>query len=316
MCVNNFIGLSKKCQPTAPTSGLYIDMLEGLSVKNIASFTTGNAINAQALLNEKLELVFLDLKNNFSKVLFDNVVGHSVDSLISPDFDDKSIDGNAQRRGIEIERKRGQLTKLVVERIYVKSASSVSGLVITITDGANPVTRTVDLTADLETLIEINYSTTGNKVNIYFENADVLPYVGNIHPYNEFCESDCMSCGCEGLKIRAMAGTSLLTSYRGIRLDASLQCDTEKMTCLIAQRMSLTVLYMLGIQLLNELVASDRLNFLTVNNKEWAEAKKKEWQEKVDADIYQNARGIQEYIRRAEKECFICNNMSYGYATP
>lgn len=316
MCVDNFIGLSSKCQVTPPTSNLYIDMLEGMNVKNIASFTTGNAINAQALLNEKLKLVFLDLKNNFSRVLYDNVVGHSVDSLICPDFDDKTIEGNVQRRGIEVERKRGQLTKLFIERIYVKSATSVNGVVVTVTDGVNQETYNIDLTADLETLIELNYSTTGKKITIYFENADVVPYVGSVKPYDDFCEYDCNGCGCEGLRVRAVAGNSYLTSFRGIRVDASLQCDTEKMTCLIAQRMSLTVLYMLGIQLLNEWESSDRLNFLTVNNKEWAAAKKNEWQQKVNEDIYQNSQGIQEYLRRAESKCFICNNVKYGYNTP
>jgi hypothetical protein len=316
MCHSNFIGLSKKCDLPEPTSQLYIDMLEGLSLKRIANIATGDQISAQELLNEKTQLVFANIEASFSDLLFNQVVAHSIDSLIGPDFSNEFNDASSNVQGVRIKKRRGALTKIFIERLYVKSNSSHDDLEILIDDGQTETTYTIDVTGGVQSVIELDYSTTSNEVNITINNETFEPYKGGISPFHRFWDKTCNDCGCYGLQVSGIDGQSSVTEWRGIKVDCSVQCDKEKMLCLVANHQRLGILYLVGSELMKEHVSSDRVNYLVINGKEWAAAKAQEWEAKGNEIFASNAQGITRYLTSNQKDCFICNSTRYGYTLP
>ena len=291
-------------------------MLEGISLKSISNMVGADKLTAQALLDEKTLLVGELLKSGPSKFLFDNVVNHSVDTLISKDFSKDSTSGLDELRGLRIEKRRGYLTKLTVERIYFKSATAVTELDVTISDGVNEKVYQVTADANEEVVIEANYHTSNLSVDITYQNDSVEPYIGTLCPYNNFVELECRGCqGSKSMKIRTIEGEELLIAYRGIRVDASVMCDREKMVCLIADSQKLAILYLVGAELMRELIFSDRINFLTLN-KELAKEKLVEWENKGHGILFENSQGIRNMLTSKEKACFICNSYKYGYSKP
>jgi ribosomal protein S13 len=316
MCFSNFIGLTKKCNLPAPTSGLYLDMLEGVSLKSVANIAMGDATTAQQLINEKTELVFRMLEEEVYSFLFNETVEHSVESIVSRSFGLDSFHGYDGTRGLRVYAKRGQLTKLHIERLYLLSASDVDDLVITIDDNLNPITKTVNLEAGIELVVELNYSTTSHEVDITYQSEAFEPHEGSISPWDRFYFNGCNSCGCKGIRMVGLEHDDEISAYRGIRADVSLQCDRSKMVCLIAQRSKLAILYLVGAEVMKEAASTDRVNFLSINGKENAVAKAQEWEAKALGILQGNSQGISNYLRQAQSDCFICNNTKYGYSLP
>jgi hypothetical protein len=316
MCFENFIGLTKKCNLDEPTSGLYVDMLEGVSMKSVANIAMGDAITAQALINEKTQLVFEKLESGAYPFLFHNAIEHSIESIISKGFSTEIGTLSENVRGLRIETKRGQLTKLVVERLYLLSSTDADGITITINDGIKTTTKTVSLVGGVENVIELNYSTHSHKVDITYQDHHITPFEGSISPYDRFWPIDCNNCGCNGMRMVGLDSGDEVSNWVGIRADTSLQCDRKKMVCLIAERSKVAILYLVGSELMKEHGATDRVNFLSINGKEFAQTKAAEWREAGEDMLMRSAQGITDYLRKSQSNCFICNNVKYGYSLP
>lgn len=316
-CLKGFFSLSKGCSTVAPTSGLYVDMLEGVSLKSLSNIVGADKLTAQHLVDEKTVLVGELLKAGPNRFLLEDAVEHSVDSMICKDWGTTYVEGSTDERGLRIEKKRARLTSLLIERIYFKSHTTVEDLEITISDGVKEEVFTINAEADEEIVIEANFSTRNTSVDIVYTSEDVEPYAGSICPYNNFVESDCHGCtGSKSLKIRTIEAAEKLVQYRGIKVDASVICDREKMVCLIAEHQKMAFLYLVGSEIMKEWASTDRLNFLAVSSKEYAQNKAVEWEAKANQIFYDNAQGIKKYLEGHQRECFICNQAHYGFTLP
>jgi len=276
-------------------------------------------LTAQKLIDEKTQLVGEWMKAQSSSFIFESVIGSNVDSLISKDFCNETTTGLDSKRGIRIERKRGQLTALSVERIYFKSATAVTALEITLTDGVTTETYEVTAEANEEVVIEVDFQTSSLWVDITYQDESVEPYIGSISPYHNFADMGCaVGCAgsCHSMKIRTIEDENYLIAYRGVRVDCSVKCDRSKMICLVAKDQALAFLYLVGAELMKELSFSDRINFLTISNKDEAKLKAEEWTTQANAMLVDNSQGIKRYLESQQKECFICNGYSYGHSKP
>jgi hypothetical protein len=291
-------------------------MLEGVSMKSVANIAMGDAITAQALINEKTQLVFEKLESGSYPFLFHNTIEHSIESIISKGFSTEIGTLSENVRGLRIETKRGQLTKLVVERLYLLSSTNSNHTIITINDGIKTSTKNVTLHAGVESVIELNYSTHSHKVDITYQSNSVTPFEGSISPYDRYWPTDCNNCGCNGMRMVGLDSGEEVSNWVGMRADASLQCDRKKMVCLIAERSKVAILYVVGSELMKEHVATDRVNFLSINGKEFAQSKAAEWREAGEDMLMRSAQGITDYLRKSQSNCFICNNLKYGYSIP
>lgn len=326
-CLTNFIGISRSCGGVAPTSDLYIDMLEGMSLKTISNIEAGKYVTAQRLIDSKLILIMEKMKVDFAEFLFGDMVEDSIDSVISKNFGEDYETGEAGSAGLLIEKLPTSLSSLFIPRFYFKSHTAAVNLPITVSDASRTETFLVSANADEEVAIAINWYSNQNSVSIKFDDSTfgpsqelISPYNGAISPFHAWYYDGCTKCCAGGSRYIQISGIdydgSEISNYRGIRVDASVICDTDKMVCLIAHKMKVPILYKIGIEVLNEWAATDRLDFLAISSREWAEQKKSEWFDTVERSQFNNGKGIRKLLMKHEQQCFICNGVSYQYSTP
>lgn len=321
-CLNNFIGVHN-CNSIVPTSGLYITDLEGISIKSGSSIESGKYLTFQNLVDSKMRLVGSKMLDRLSTLLGDVYVEQSMDSLIAKNFGEDFLAQEDGNPGWRVEKRPTSLSKLYIPRFYFKSHTAVERT-ITITDGVNTETFDVVAGADEEVVIESRFFSSQLKVDITY-NSDaepsddgVSPYSENISPFDAYYYDGCNTCcGHRYLMIHGLDFDGAEKSvYYGIRADIELICDKEKMICLLSGTNKTIFLYALGVEILNEWIASDRFNFLAMNSKEWAAEKRIEWSFEVDKLWSSNAQGIKNVLMSKEPKCFTCNGYKYQEIIP
>lgn len=319
-CLNNFIGISAACTQVTPISNQYIEDLEGVSIKSLAAVEGGKYFTAQNLINEKMRVVGNKLVDRLGLLIGDISIEQSTDAIISRGFSEDSLTGSSGNPGLIIEKKASVFTKLFIPRLYFKSATAVSGLDITVDDGHQSQVFIIDADANEEVVIEANFLSGNLQVDVSYPavgpSHDIEPYTGTISPYHRY---DCSSCGYGGSHYLKMKGIDFdgeeSSSWYGIRADVQLVCDREKMICLVAKRNPMLFLYALGVELANEAIASDRLNFLAMNNRDWWSERGKDWASQFNELWLVNGDGIRSFLQGQDSSCFTCTGVHVRYST-
>lgn len=322
-CLDNFIGISSRCSGPASKSGMYIEDMEGFSIKSLSLIEGGKYLTVQAMIDRKLDVVGQKLVDTISGLLKDVYVETAVESLVSKSFCadyEAQQDGNP---GLVIYKFPSSYGKLFVPYLYFKSHTAVTDLHITVTDGVTSQVFEVTAAADEEVSIECGFYTTQRKITITYSSSDspsdqgVSPYTSDISSWWEYdYNCSCNPCGCRYMKIRGLDfDGDEKSKYYGLRADVQLLCDKEKMICLIAPTNKTLILNMLAIEVLNEYLATDRMNFLAIN-KEWAKAKIAELYDRVENHWIINGDAIRNLIIHSDKKCFTCNGPRYVESVP
>lgn len=328
-CLENFIGISGRCGGPPSKSLMYIEDIPGFTIKNLASIEGGKYLTVQEMLNAKLRIVGQELSEYIGAMLGEVYIENSVDSLITKNFDETYLDQEDGNPGLRIEKYPTALSSIFIPYIYFKSHIAVQNLVITVTDGFNPQTFTIDAAADEEVQVECNYSTTQRKVDITYSSSiepsssGVAPYTCDISVYDDYCRrlqgcSPCIGhCPHRYLRIHGLnfAGEES-TKYYGIRSDIQLICNKEKMVCLMINQNKLIPLYSVAIKVLDEIIWGDRFNFFATQTKELAKETKIELLEKISVLWATNGPGILTMLQNAEKKCFNCTGYKYYEQIP
>lgn len=325
-CLKGFIGISQSCPGTPVSkSGMYIEDLEGISLKSISNIEGGKYVTAQALVDAKLRVVGNKLIDILSELIQDISVNTAADGLISKSFGDRFFDAQPGTPGLIIEKYPTAFSSLYLTNIYFKSETAVQNLSLLISDGVNSETVTVTASAGEEVEIPVNFSSKQNRITITYTSASgpsdnlVAPHTQDISCYSVFelraiCHGDC---GHRYIRVFGQDFSGNKSSnYYGVRADVHLICDREKMVCLLIHQYKTAVLYMLGAEISREWVASDRFNFLAMNSKEWAQGKAQEWEQKAIGVFAANSDGIRNLLLHTEKKCFNCNTYQYHEPVP
>lgn len=318
-CLKNYIGIARSCSEQSPTSNLFMEDLEGISIKSLASVESGKYLTAQRIIDEKMRVVGNKILDELSNLIGDISIDQSVSEVISHGFKDNFDVNSSGGCGFVIDKKPTVFTNLYLARVYFKSHTAVSDLTLTVTDGYNVKTFSVTAGADEEILVETNYSTTNPSITVSFPadspSQTVNPYLSDCASFNRF---DCNSNACCGydskyLRVRATYGVDFSNKFYGIRPDVQLVCDREKMVCLISKRNKMMFLYALGVEIAEEAIASDRINIFTTNNKDWWKERAQIWSAKFNESWDVNSGGIRKMLTTADNSCFTCTGMKMNY---
>jgi hypothetical protein len=91
-----------------------------------------------------------------------------------------------------------------------------------------------------------------------------------------------------------------INDLRGIRIDAVLMCDTDKILCLVRDRIKMPIYYLVIAEVMKEWLATDRVNFLSMNSEEWVKSQITQLNVSAMAMIDEAAPGISRYLERQE----------------
>ena len=279
-CLDNYIISLNGCYPedTVPTSGYYLENLEGLTINNVAAVSSEALVSATATVREKMYFAADIVEKRLKAVL--NARGiklNTIGSLYSvcqvSSVTDIPVNAN---RGIKVSKKwiNSPQSRIYVDSVRFKSTVNASSTVY-VTDFVGNILfqQAVTCFADTEMHIFVKKSFNQDLILITIDTTNVAPYL-----YTCNAASNCKPCGDMVLNVEGWNGFSATASgYLGacVRVD----CVDTDIICQFLDRLGMTILYQTGVQILKEWVSpNNRLNLIKTHGNEWANLKIVEWE--------------------------------------
>lgn len=319
-CLENLVKIWDTC--SAKESGLYINDLPGFDLSFPDYLATEQVEDSMQLLTDKRRMASEFLKHEILSHLNPRSKMGSVLSGQTAGFYDEDREKKAAQaglyKGIQLTIENYPYLQIYVDTIsvFIDDAITTNILVYDLTTGLLLDTLPITTVANQPTLIQVGktYQNKGQYLNLGFLIDASLADSYETNITGSACVS-CFSrlerlsayCGGRGVKI-ASAGTinnqnlQGETHTNGISLQYSVQCDHEYFVCNIANRLALPMWYRFGIELMDEVIYSKRLNSLTTIHKEDAVALKAEYQIKYDECL----KGVLQNLQIPNNICYNC----------
>lgn len=286
-CLDNIISIKDPCVDYSTTalptsySGYDLFDLPGISFKKANLIADEDYLTGLNLLNDKRRLAILSIHSELMAVMnANNFRVRTVTDMFNTVGELRSsyVNIGSKLAGIRITNKvyTCSIKKLKIENVYIGVRVETDTEVnLIIKDGATTYTYPITLKAGKTTRIRPGIFITQSECDIYIQNGSAL-YRLSINP----------NCGCGSNRSGCAAVTGLLDtttntneSY-GIWADVVCECDLSTILCALSGNSLLgeIVLYKTGVNILDEGLKTDRLNFFTIYGKEEMKETKIEWE--------------------------------------
>ncbi len=319
LCLKDFI-LSKGCTNNGkvPKSGLWLENLEGISVKNAAQIADNHQSGAQ-LIQEKIDFAGqLVLEDARAMLLKEFATSETKEAaligVLEPElgyYDPENAD-----KGVYIEKRYSTLGQIVIDSLTVLADTTVTDKVITVSDGINPQEFKVNLEAGVPTEVEVNYKGITDWVTVKWNTSDISPAASSIR--KSITRGFCGYCGNSDapIFIKGINGSNRGYSSYGIQVHMQLACSMEKAFCHLLDDLKFAMLYKVGILILKEWQSSSRLNFLSIHSDEWLQYKLPEWEELTyPQHLKSGLMNISTYLDKMDSRCFQKDGWKYDETT-
>lgn len=291
-CLENYIVSVNGCYagglPT-PTSGYYLENLEGLTLDNVAAVSNEALVSATQTITEKVNFAADIVEKRLKAVLNSrgiklNTVGNQYTVCSLTETTDIPV---ALNRGIKVNKK---WLNSVQSRIWVESISYKSvvtgATTIYVTDLLGNVlwSQATTAIADTEHKVFVKKHFNADYILITWDTTNVVPYL-----YACNSDTNCRPCNDKYLNVDGWDGLKTVDNgFLGacLRLD----CVDTDIICQFLDRLGMSVLYQTGVQILKEWISpNNRLNLIKTHGIDWAVAKIPEWEnasiENLDNEI-------------------------------
>jgi len=310
-CFNNFIGV--KCLTTGtPTSGLYINDLEGLNLKYAANIADSDYISGLQFLNDKIQfatkLVISDL-TRYSLPYFR--INSVVDELSVGDWANNTLATANVDRGVHLQIKKSRMLRINISNIKIKLGNANTSHVVYIEDGTNIQNYTFTTDANGEAEINLNFTSTTQDVYVYMDNTSI-----NVNNSSIKTGCGCSSKSGQYLSAYGWNGSGNSNSTYGLKIQATAVCDNDEFACVLGPKLGLPILYRSGIEILHEAVATDRLNSLTLLDTDKINFLLENWSAEYDKQMKMLIESLPQLLRRIDECCIVCNQNRYIQGLP
>lgn len=300
----------------APESVLFVNDIPGISLKAASSIVNEEQRTGVNLLNDKIKLATRMVFNRFSGLVSGKFDFNSIiEAREISEFSSTTNDPINKERGIILNRWRSEMAKIYIEEVYIRVKESGIAI-LKIYDGDVTKTYSVSLLADTNNIVKLKYKAKSQSVKIVFNQQNFNTYTCKI---NE--EHGCIPCGYSRkvnhkLQVMGWDGDKETYSCYGVGVLANVQCYEEAILCQLLPRMAFMIWYQSGIEILNEKLASDRINAVTLFTKEQAKETLTQLKSSLEKEekIFKN--NITNFLKTTHGECFTCNGSRYAYGTP
>lgn len=290
-CLENYIISLNGCYPngTVPTSGYYLENLEGITLDNVAAVSNEALVSATNTIQERMyfaaDIVEKRLKYVLNKrgVKLNNLGNlYCVCSVSTTSDIPVALD-----RGIRISKKwlNSPQSRIFIDSVRFKSTIDGSSTIY-VKDLAGNVlwSENTQAYADLEQTVYIKRSFAPDVILLTWDTTNVVPYL-----YTCSNTTNCKPCGNNVLDVTGWNGIKAVTNgFVGacVRVD----CVDTDIICQFLDRLGLAVLYQTGVQILKEWISpNNRLNLIKTHGVDWAVAMIPDWENKsieyLDAEI-------------------------------
>lgn len=288
-------------------SGKYVEHLAGFTLKGIANTATyGNAMQLIAQsCTVAVDMSVSDALTRMQCLGQSKIIAVSLPVLWTTTYADDYQPTIGEFEVVKLHPQYQPLSTWRITKINLLTNDTVTGKTLTLIDGNETINFTVDLVAGQITSIDLT-SPDGTLGYLVRNNAGfkISWDLSDIRPAN-WDWSNNSNCGCSGNKTSVFGRWYYVNGNQsGISVDMSYICDYSRLEQNIAFIMSQAILYRLGIQLCDEIIASDRINFFVNNSVDWAEKRKEEFQQAYDKELEKILPSLNNVVRTIDRNCF------------
>lgn len=281
-CLENYIISINGCYPngTVPTSGYYLENLEGITIDNVAAVSNEALVSATQTIQERMFFAADIVEKRLKYVLNKRGIKlNSLGSLYSVCSVSTTSDiPVAANRGIRISKKwiGSPQSRIFIDSVRFKSTIDGS-TTIYVTDLSGNVLwfENSQAYANLEQTVYIKRSFAPDVVLLTWDNTNVAPFL-----YTCNTATNCKPCGNNVLDVVGWDGVKTVTDgFVGacVRVD----CVDTDIICQFLDRLGLAILYQTGVQILKEWISpNSRLNLIKTHGFDWAVAMIPDWENK------------------------------------
>lgn len=331
-CLIDFIGTTKAdcTNNNPPASGLYVTDLEGITLNMASHIVSGEDVTGINLIKQKINfatgLVIDDLNFYLQNSFQLNLIK---DYLIAGIYNDVFLPFDNNERGLSIRKNNANnYYGIRLEKVNILANTDKLNVKLKIYDGGYLTEFTFDLIAGQIKTIQLDYDMKFDKVLLVMDNSDIEVNEGYLVKSQNTNNSYGCGCGCNSvmyqnnlngpydkyITIRGWNGTTEDNLIYGMKLEASIRCNFDRFICALASQFKYIILYRVGIELMKEWLASERLNYFTglEGNTEKAKFLYNNWvneYEKKYTTLTQNINGLIKSI--SDSDCVICKGGGY-----
>lgn len=314
-CFDNYIGIRNLCTPDtpAPVSGLYVQDLPGMTLEVAGNLSTNEYSGAVAFLNSKIAFAVKKVQDDLRDVWYDKLkFSPLVDVGFTGQWNTGSYDAvYAGYRGISISisRRSSSLMEIYIGRVRFLCNDTQVGVAYTITDGLTTISGTIDTTAGEVYTLEVNRSFEGEEVTITWDNTNIRVAECDTNA------SGCWECSsCCNSPFADIDGSDGSSNCYGVQAEFQVRCSEDRLMCLLRPQLGMATLYMLGMELVREMLTSTRLNTMTLNKStEQKAVLLQEYMNEYTTRMQSLRNSIVSGIDRIKDECIVCNSNQYKY---
>ena len=312
----SLVGIRDFVNCAHPETILYVNDIPGITLKNASAIANDEQRTGYNLLNDKIKLATRKVFNKFSTMVSDNFDFNSIiESREILNFTTTTKAPEAIERGLVLRRWRSEVAKIYIEKLYIKVEESGIAIIV-IKDGDLEKTYQASLLGGgVINEVEVRYKAKSEQVYVTFDQTSFTTYGCKLTS-----SRGCTSCGQSrtkhNLEVMGRNGSSEVYDCFGMGVLASVQCYEEAILCQVLPRMAFMIWYQSGIEILQERLASDRVNAVVTFGKEAAANTLVDLQNDLKEEEKQFAKNITNYLKTTKGECFTCNGNKSTYALP
>jgi hypothetical protein len=322
-CLDNIIGIDKRCSPETPSSGMYIQDLPGVTVKLADMAADEETESGVSLINQKItyakDQILQDVREfllpymKVNSVLENDTVGYYHDNLETVAAD------VGYKKGIQIKIDHYPYLEFYINSIKLQSATSgaTSIYIYNLVTGMLLDTISITTVADVPTEVTVQkaYKTDKQKLNLFIAIDGAATTYKSSLSYGQI-SANCTSCTGGYRNSYAVFNNIMIsnasaliesnkraTTYTsGLSVNYSINCSVENFVCNMSNLFAWPILQKTGAELMRELMYSRRLNSIIVIDKTMNEKLREEF----DAEYVKSMDRILKNISIPDDVCFKC----------
>ena len=324
-CHKDFIAFRTTCAgvgAVAPKSKLFFEDLPGISCAGLAAIEPGKYNSARVMAEEKLRVACEHVLSRAEEALEPYIKARieleagEIGSFIGGAY----AAGSALQRGVRLKMEGGILMRMLIPAIFLQAEEAVADLEVLVIDGEEEHSFTTNIEAGELTVLDLHLEVKSKTVDVVIADDRFKPMVGSTSSTRYYTAS-CTKCT-NTAKYQYLSGVGVSDGYEdeaayGIAVQVIATCSIEPALCMMLQKLRWAVLYQWGVEVLEEHIATGRMNFLGIHGKEWAAEKLPEWQDKVSEHLKSAAPGLRTFVTKLTPQCVSCGTgITMGYAHP
>lgn len=337
-CIDNqkLLGIRSMCNETTKYK-LYLEDIEGIDqtkVSKFASNETGLELMKKAIRvgweNTLEDALRLQRSEKHRATLWYNEV---TKAYFQREFRPQINSVFAGERGIVVKNRypyKYQFSENLIDNIHIKTVNSQTDILLKIRNNTNiylvdafgnvylqidtltcknlntEETVTIASLDKIETVggstltIPVNFAVTGD-FEVVFDQTLIQTYSA-FTPVSKAC----CSRSPQAIEINGF----LITDSFGISLDLSLRCSEERIKCVMLVHLAWAARLRAVMFLLTEALTSDRMNFFTINSREWLESYTEAITNQYERKLNEIVPKLRTVLSNQDQNCFSCAGLT------